>query len=52
MLTGRATLFGCATAGQPGVAKAISLLRHELSTAMANVGVRTIEEITPAMIQK
>ena len=51
VLTGRATLFGAAAGGQAGAARAIELFRHELSTAMANAGVRTIEEITADLLR-
>ena len=44
--TGRATLFGASVGGEAGVTRILDLLRHELSTGMANCGVRTIEEIT------
>ncbi len=43
--TGRATLWGAAAGGEAGVTRVLDLLRHELSTAMANTGVRTIEQI-------
>lgn len=43
--TGRATLWGAAAAGQAGVARALDLFRHELSTAMANAGIATLGQI-------
>ena len=48
--TGRATLWAAGAGGEPGVSRALELFRHELSTAMANAGVRTIEEISPALL--
>ena len=48
--TGRATIWGCGAGGEAGVTRVIDLLRHELSTAMANSGVRTIGEINRSLI--
>jgi isopentenyl diphosphate isomerase/L-lactate dehydrogenase-like FMN-dependent dehydrogenase len=48
--TGRATLWGASAAGEPGVARVLAILRHELDTAMANVGVRRIDEIGPDLL--
>lgn len=48
--TGRATLWAAAAGGEAGVSRALSLFTHELSTAMANSGVRTIEEITADLL--
>jgi isopentenyl diphosphate isomerase/L-lactate dehydrogenase-like FMN-dependent dehydrogenase len=43
--TGRATLWGAAAGGEAGATRVLDLLRHELSTAMANAGVKSIPEI-------
>ncbi len=48
--TGRATLWAAGAGGEAGVARALALFRHELSTAMANSGVRTIEDITSDLL--
>ncbi len=42
---GRATLYGLATKGEPGVARALEILRHELETTMAMCGARTVAEM-------
>lgn len=52
VLTGRATLYGVSTAGQPGAEKAISILRTEFEKTMAYVGCRTIAEVSPDIFAK
>jgi L-lactate dehydrogenase (cytochrome) len=44
-LIGRAYIFGLGAAGEPGVTKAIDIIRTELDTSMALTGVRSIDEI-------
>ena len=46
VLTGRATLYGAAVAGQAGAAHAINIIRTELDKTMAYTGCRSVEEIT------
>lgn len=50
VLAGRATLYGAAVAGQDGAAKALSILKHELLTAMANIGVNNLSELGPHLL--
>jgi isopentenyl diphosphate isomerase/L-lactate dehydrogenase-like FMN-dependent dehydrogenase len=45
VLAGRAPLYGLAAFGEPGVARAIDLLRTETVRTMAMLGARTVEEI-------
>jgi isopentenyl diphosphate isomerase/L-lactate dehydrogenase-like FMN-dependent dehydrogenase len=45
VLAGRAALYGLAAFGEPGVARAIELLRSETVRTMAMLGARTIAEI-------
>jgi (S)-mandelate dehydrogenase len=47
VLTGRATLYGTAVAGQAGATHALSVLRKELDNTMAYTGCRGVDEITP-----
>jgi (S)-mandelate dehydrogenase len=47
VLTGRATLYGTAVAGQAGAAHALSVLRREMDNTMAYTGCRGVDEITP-----
>ncbi len=52
VMAGRATLYGAAVAGEEGASKALAILRHELLTAMANIGVNTIAELGSLTIAK
>jgi len=47
VLTGRATLYGTAVAGQAGAAHALGVLRKEMDNTMAYTGCRGVDEITP-----
>lgn len=50
VLTGRATLFGLAAAGQQGAARAIAILKSELSRTMALVGAQSIKEVSADLL--
>lgn len=50
VLAGRAPLYGLAAAGEPGVARALDLLRSETARTMAMLGARTIAEIDSALL--
>ena len=52
VLTGRATLYGTAVAGQAGAEKALSILATEFEKTMAYVGCRTIDEVSPDIFAK
>lgn len=45
VLLGRATLYGLAAAGQPGVEKAIELLKSQLEKTMSYVGCCSVREL-------
>lgn len=45
VLIGRATLYGCAAAGEAGARHAIDLLANEIDVAMAMVGVNRLDEL-------
>lgn len=45
VLAGRAPLYGLAAFGEPGVSRAIELLRAETSRTMAMMGARNVDEI-------
>ena len=49
---GRAYLYGLASGGQPGVERALGLLKNELDRSMALLGCRTIAEIGPTHVQR
>jgi len=44
-LIGRATLYGAAAGGRPGAARALEILREEIGTSMAMLGVNRISEL-------
>ncbi|MBV1691664.1 alpha-hydroxy-acid oxidizing protein [Novosphingobium sp. G106] len=45
VMIGRATLYGAGAGGQPGAARAIDILKEEISTSMAMIGVRSLVEL-------
>ncbi|MGE4064459.1 MAG: alpha-hydroxy acid oxidase [Rhodospirillaceae bacterium] len=49
---GRAYLYGLGAGGQPGVERALTLLRREVERAMALSGCAKISDITPDLISK
>ena len=51
VLTGRATLYGTAAAGEAGASKAIELLRKEMDTVMAYVGCNRVDELGTDILQ-
>jgi len=52
VLLGRATLYGLAAGGQPGVAKALAILRDEVDRVMALLGCRAIAELTTSHVAR
>lgn len=50
VLAGRAPLYGLAAAGEPGVARALELLRAEFARTMAMLGARSVSEIGPELL--
>ncbi|MDH3241055.1 MAG: alpha-hydroxy-acid oxidizing protein [Alphaproteobacteria bacterium] len=52
VLTGRATLYGTAVAGQAGAEKALSILYNEFEKTMAYVGCRRVSEVTADIFAK
>jgi isopentenyl diphosphate isomerase/L-lactate dehydrogenase-like FMN-dependent dehydrogenase len=48
VLAGRAPLYGLAAFGEPGVARALDLLRQETVRTMAMLGARTVSEVRAA----
>lgn len=49
---GRGYLYGLGAGGQPGVERALTLLRREVERAMALTGCARIADITPAHVQR
>ena len=51
VLVGRPVLWGLAAGGQPGVEKALALLRDELDLAMALSGCRTLKDLNRDLLR-
>jgi L-lactate dehydrogenase (cytochrome) len=52
VLVGRPYLYGLAAGGEAGVARSIELLRAEIERNMALMGLRSIDDITPACLHE
>lgn len=52
VMIGRATLYGAAAGNQPGAARAIEILKEEISTAMAMVGVTSFSELDRSFLRR
>jgi (S)-mandelate dehydrogenase len=51
VLIGRATLYGTAAAGEAGAARAIAILREEVSRVLALIGVRDVADLSPELLE-
>jgi len=47
---GKLMIWALAAGGEAGLERALELLRREISATMANVGARTIAELTPGLV--
>jgi L-lactate dehydrogenase (cytochrome) len=52
VFVGRPFLFAAVAAGEPGVQRAITLLRDEIDRDMALLGVRSVSEISPDLVRR
>jgi L-lactate dehydrogenase (cytochrome) len=52
VFVGRPFLFAAVAAGEPGVQRAITLLRDEIDRDMALLGVRSISEISADLVRR
>ena len=52
VFVGRPFLYAAVVAGEPGVCRAIGLLKEEVHRDMALLGVRSIAEITPELVRR
>jgi L-lactate dehydrogenase (cytochrome) len=52
VFVGRPFLYAAVAAGEPGVTRAISLLRAEIDRDLALLGIRSVAEITPDLVRK
>ena len=46
VLLGRSTLYGIATGGEPGAARALNIFREEIDRVLGQLGCRNIDELT------
>ena len=51
VLVGKLMTWALGAGGEPGVERAAELLKTEMSTAMANIGVRSVQEIGPEYVR-
>ena len=52
VMIGRATLYGLAAGGEPGVSRALEILTAEIDRALGQLGVRSIDELGPHLLRK
>ena len=52
VMIGRATLYGAGAGGQEGAARAIAILKEEISTSMAMVGVTNLRELDRGFLRR
>jgi L-lactate dehydrogenase (cytochrome) len=52
VFVGRPMLYAAIVGGEPGVQRALTLLRDEVDRDMALLGIRSIGEITPELVRK
>ena len=51
VLLGRATLYGLAAAGEPGVAQVLEMLRAEIERTMILIGAASIRDLSPDRVR-
>ncbi len=52
VLLGRATLYGLAAGGEPGVARALAIITAEIDRALAHLGCNSLSELSPAILRR
>jgi (S)-mandelate dehydrogenase len=52
VMLGRATLYGLAAGGEPGVRRALEILTAEIDRALGQLGVRSLEELGPHLLRR
>ena len=51
MLLGRAFVYGLGAMGEPGVMRALEVIRNELDVTMALTGIRDVKDASPAILR-
>lgn len=52
VMLGRATLYGLAAGGEPGVRRALEILTSEIDRALGHLGCNSVEELGPALLRR
>ena len=52
VMLGRATLYGLAAAGEPGVKRALEILTSELDRVLGQFGVCSVDELGPHLLRR
>jgi (S)-mandelate dehydrogenase len=52
VLLARATLYGLAAGGEPGVRRALAIMTSEIDRALGHLGCNSIAELTPALLRR
>jgi len=52
VMLGRATLYGLAAAGEPGVTRALEILTSEIDRTLGHLGVNSVKELGPHLLRK
>jgi 4-hydroxymandelate oxidase len=50
VLVGKLMIWSLAAGGEPGLERALELLKREISATMANVGASSVDQLTPDMV--
>jgi (S)-mandelate dehydrogenase len=51
VMIGRATLYGLAAAGEPGVVHALAILTSEIDRVLGELGCTSVADLTPAHLR-
>ncbi len=52
VMLGRATLYGLAAAGEPGVQRALAILTGEIDRVLGHLGVNSVSELGPHLLKR
>jgi (S)-mandelate dehydrogenase len=52
VMLGRATLYGLAAGGEPGVRRALEILVGEIDRVLGQLGIRSLDELGPHLLRK
>jgi (S)-mandelate dehydrogenase len=52
VMLGRATLYGLAAGGEPGVQRALEIMHSEIDRALGHLGCNSVSELNPGMLRR